>query len=744
MSFLLRIMQCVGVCVLLPNWVSAAATPLSNNRNMSEGWRITQDVRDLGETVGWYKPGFAADWQAIDRLAHLQLLLAKQPYFGRELRYFNEHAWWYRLEFPISEFVGGATLRFGGVDYFSKVWLNGTLLGEHEGYADPFEFEVGPLLVVGKPNVLVVEVSSPWDHQYRDPTQPFWSVERNLQKGSYEHATAFVQRDVNPIGIWRPVSLIFHENLHESAEPRISTVLSSNQRKANLNIVWPVVNDGAAGNMSVVVHIRAKDTEREVATSTHSVKVEHGPNELRANAIIALPRLWTTWDRGAQPLYEVRTELIASRTVQLTSSATIGVRSVELRRSDKETRFYVNGRPLYLRGTTYWPDVYLSNMNRARYERDIRAAIRAGFNSFRVHVHTENPEFYEICDRLGMVVFQDNDLNWVFPSDPAFSARAVAHFGTLIRLLQNHPSVVSWISMNEVGFDLRGQRGYRSSGEELLGSQLVAAAHRLDPTRPVVENSMDAEDPESGDSHDYRGSITGGDATYFDIAGSQDKFVTEFGVEAPPAYASLRAVPEAVERLRDVLPRVGELHDYQYHLLKYYIEHYRIQKYSPNAGYFQFMWIDFSPQSFYGVYDYWGGPKAEGIGGGLLALQESNQPIGIFLEHGTKPLALYVVNDTSVDLGHCVARWRVTDSTGSIEEGKQSLALGPDSHKKIRDFGFPAKEGVTYNVVLDLMSADGKTLAHNSYRDPFAPQPRPEGYPDRFDEELGMQLWWAK
>jgi beta-mannosidase len=38
-----------------------------------------------------------------------------------------------------------ATLRFEGVDYFAKVWLNGTLLGEHEGYADPFGFEVGPL-----------------------------------------------------------------------------------------------------------------------------------------------------------------------------------------------------------------------------------------------------------------------------------------------------------------------------------------------------------------------------------------------------------------------------------------------------------------------------------------------------------------------------------------------------------------------------------------------------------------------
>jgi len=219
--------------------------------------------------------------------------------------------------------------------------------------------------------------------------------------------------------------------------------------------------------------------------------------------------------------------------------------------------------------------------------------------------------------------------------------------------------------------------------------------------------------------------------------------VTEFGVDAPPALSSLRAIPEAAKRLSDVMPRVSELHDYQYHLLKYYIEHYRIQKYSPNAGYFQFMWIDFSPQSFYGVYDYWGVAKTEGMGGGLRALQESNQPIGIFMEHNTKPVALYAVNDSSADLGNCIARWSVNTSAGVIAEGSQPLRVGPDSHQKIRDFIFDVKAGETYKIVLDLLASGGRILAHNTYLDPFRPQPRPQGYPDRMDDELGMRLWWA-
>jgi beta-mannosidase len=287
---------------------------------------------------------------------------------------------------------------------------------------------------------------------------------------------------------------------------------------------------------------------------------------------------------------------------------------------------------------------------------------------------------------------------------------------------------------------------------EAIGAKLTETAHAVDPTRPVIEDSGMSGDLASGDIHDYRGSLNGGDSTYFDIyhgtlpgenTGGQPKLVTEFGVDAPPALVDLQVIPEAARRLSTVLPRVSELQDYQYRLLKYYIEYYRTHKYSPNAGYFQFMWIDFSPQSFYGIYDYWGNPKAEGLGGGLRALLESNQPVGIFMEHDNWPHALHAVNDSSVDFGHCVARWNVSSSKGVVEEGSQSIQLGPDSHQKIRDFNFAVEDGETYTVVLDLVGADGKALAHNTYTNPFRLQPRPKGYPERIDDELGMRLWWA-
>jgi len=763
----------VYLCLVLllghPGLAAASVSDPPTEMSLTKGWHVTQDVREVGEKFGWYEPDFvtpevkdlltryalhpdfAADWRAIDRLVHLQLLLAPQPYFGRDLRYFNQSAWWYRLEFPTPEAEKQTTLRFEGVDYFAKVWMNGTLLGEHEGYADPFEFEVGSLLRKSRRNVLVVKVSSPWDHLYVNPIFPTYSVVRNLLKGSYEHADGLVQRDVNPVGIWRPVKLIFHGEVRETAAPAVTTTFID-ERNATAKVTWTVFNAAEASDVDYVIHIHEQGSPGEVAKTSRSVHLERGTNVLEATVSITSPKLWMTWDRGAQALYDARVELNHTRKVQLSSSATFGIRTVELHRSVDETRFFLNGKPIYLRGTTYWPDLYVSNMTRARYERDIDNAIRAGVNAFRVHVHTENPEFYQLCDRRGIVVLQDNDLNWLFPKDREFVTRAVRHFGALVKSLRNHPSVIAWTAMNEVFWGLNGLeevvKEFKQSDARELGSKLTAAALEQDPTRPVIENSGLSNDLSSGDTHEYRGSLSGG--SYFDIFrsprdqfGSAPKLVTEFGVEAPPASTSLRQAPQVATRLADVLPRVAELYDYQYRLLKYYIERYRILKYAPNAGYFQFMWIDFSPQDFQGVYDYWGNPKDEGMGGGVRAMAESNQPIGIFMEHDVEPHALYGVNDTLQNLGRCIARWRVTSSATVIAEGSKPVQLGPDSVQRIRDLTFPVKTGETYQVVLDLIASDGRVLAHNTYIDPFRPQARPAGYPERMDDELGMRIWWA-
>jgi len=176
-----------------------------------------QDVHDLGETLGLYREDFdfaqcahlLSDFEPLPRLGALQVLLSDQLYYGRALRYFNQAPWWYRCQFDAGETAGCvALLRFLAVDYYCKVYLNGALVGEHEGYFEPFELDVTGLLRE-KDNRLFVKVWAPWDDQILTGGEAMrcFSVKRAMVKGTYEHADGFIQRDVNPVGILDDVEL---------------------------------------------------------------------------------------------------------------------------------------------------------------------------------------------------------------------------------------------------------------------------------------------------------------------------------------------------------------------------------------------------------------------------------------------------------------------------------------------------------------------------------------------------------
>jgi len=738
--------------------------------NLPAGWRILQDVHDNGEIIGLQKPDFkptignaVSDWEPLPRLAHLQTLFAPQPYFGRELRYFNEHAWWYRLEFecPLTppsppwgegRVRGGAAvrLRFEGVDYFAKAWLNGVLLGEHEGYREPFEFGIESVVCLGGMNVLIVKVSSPWDTKVVPGAEAehTGAVVRNLIKGTYEHSDTFVQRDVNPVGIWQPVKLVVSDCCYPAGRACVTAGLSADRSQADLTVSWPVGAAQEVQGAEFAVRVEDEATCRIVAQAAEPISLARGENRLEMRLALSSPRLWSTWDRGGSALYRANLELRAPHptlspggrgkgegALLLAGACNFGIRTVALKRTTEETSFWLNGEKLFVRGTTYFPDPYISRMDRARYERDVRSMISAGANAVRIHVHAEKQEFYEICDRLGILVVQDNELNWHFPlGDENFARRAEKVFAGTIEELRPHPSLCAWICMNEAPL--------RNPAVAQLGERLEQLAARLDPARPTIRNTMDAEDLASGDAHDYVGSLGGG--SYTDMRGRKYKLLTEFGADAPPCEASLRTVPELSAKLAEVLPEIPYLHDYQYRMLKYQIEYVRMQKYDPCSGYFQFMWIDLCPQSFYGVYDYWGQPKIAGQGGGLRAFLESSAPVGIFMEHFEEPAALWAVNDLVKEFKGCRAEWTVTTESGAeVAGGTKELALPADSRVRVADLSFPVKKEERYRVCLALLDSNGKVLAKNRYDDPFHHLSRLPGHPERMDHETGMRLWNA-
>ena len=98
-----------------------------------------------------------------------------------------------------------------------------------------------------------------------------------------------------------------------------------------------------------------------------------------------------------------------------------------MQRTPEMTKFILNGKDFYMRGTAYFPDVYVSAMNEERYRRDLLQIKNSGFNMVRVHVHVDLPVFYELCDELGLGIMHDSEYNWTHPPQRISGAKRYPH-----------------------------------------------------------------------------------------------------------------------------------------------------------------------------------------------------------------------------------------------------------------------------------------------------------------------------
>lgn len=492
--------------------------------SFEKGWQVAQDYFDLGERYGIYRdqydfavisakePGGCSfqmdEWRTIPTLAHLQLLLSNDPHFAPEMRLYNAAPWWYRYEFqlPGEALARRARLNFEGVDYFCKVWLNGVYLGEHEGYSTPFAFDVSGAL--RERNVVYVKVSSPLEFKRvgEEPDDPrFLLVERNMLKGTYEHGDSLIQRDRNPVGIWQPVHLTLYDDLLLDGAPRVDATLAGGCAQVHVSV--RALSVGASAR---TCRLRIYDENGDVAAEAlRDISLGDGANQFELSARIDHPALWSCWDRGEPHLYRARIDLGDSASAEVR----FGVREVRLERSETETTYYLNGERIYVRGASYFPETYLSLMHEGRYRRDLEALKTCGCNMVRVHVHQEQQTFYDLCDKMGILVMQDTDFNWVHPCEDAWTARMLKIVEAQEQLLHNHPSIVTWVCMNEPMEAHEERMGALSKRNRYVynqpGPQVYELLSRLNPGMPLIRGSYCENDPLSGDNHNYGGSIDG-------------------------------------------------------------------------------------------------------------------------------------------------------------------------------------------------------------------------------------------
>lgn len=672
-------------------------------------------------------------WVEVPACTHLQMsLYPDQPYWGERLRRINDSAWYFRYNFltPMGSYTR-ARLVFDSVDYLASVWLNDQYVGQHEGGFDAFAFDVTTLLrPFGFENTLVVRVTAPWDSLNPHGTYPTDHVIRGLVKGLYEHGEGVIPPDVNPIGIWRPVRLVLDSGV---SVDRLTIVPRLNGQIDLRVYLCNAVGDAWQGKLNIIASGVTHDGPS--SCEVHTLTLLPGVQCVDLQLHIREPRLWWPWDHGEAHLYRLETALIhANGSAAHSTTQNFGIRSVRLERAPNRFMYYINERPVALRGSSYIEGLYLSAVTPNAIRRDITLARLANLNLLRVHVHVGRPELYDICDEQGMMIWQDFELNWIHQSSPAFEARARALQRTMINTLRNHPSVITWACHNEPTMVFLR----RHNLERRPDPALYADAVEQDNTRPVFICSGQLEDDwrRAGDVHSYYGAIWS--EQYTDIRCRHFRLSSEFGFEAPAAQDTLKLYSDTWERLQHLIGKLEVLWAYQAALIQYQVEHLRRLRAVSCAGYIHFWLADLVPQVGCGVLDSQRQPK-----GGYKALQLASRPLLVSLEHdGQRPLALWVINDTTARYPDASVRWQIFDSTGvEIASGTERVDILANTAQRVAETDWSISPAACERVVLILTESDGTPLCTNAYYRPFRPLRRPRGYPWKFDPYLGTKVF---
>ncbi|MEU8796445.1 glycoside hydrolase family 2 protein [Spirillospora sp. NPDC048819] len=491
---------------------------------------------------------------------HADLLadgLIPDPYLDRnelEVAWVGRADWRYDTALPaVPDGCERVDLVFDGLDTVATVTLDGEPVGTTRNMHRSYRFDVtGKARAGAALSVLFTSAYTEAEaHKSRlgaRPNaypEPFNYIRKMACSFGWDWGPTLVTA-----GIWRPVRL---EGWSGARLARVRPLVTVAGGRGRVAAVLDVERTAAGRD-------RALRATVEIDGRTATADIPAGASSATAVLDVPDPALWWPRGYGDQPLYGCRVVLSdAGSGAELDVwERRIGFRTVELDQSADAhgTAFTlrINDVPVFARGVNWIPDDALpSRVTPDRYRHRLAQAAAAGVNLVRVWGGGiyEDHAFYDACDELGLLVWQDFPFACAaYPEEQPLRGEVEAESRENVVRLMPHASLVLWNGNNENlwGFrdwgwedDLAGD----SWGEGYYLGLLPRIVAELDPSRPYSPGSpwsgswdRHPNDPAHGPSHFWE---VWNRRDYTDYLADVPRFAAEFGWQAPPAYATVRA-----------------------------------------------------------------------------------------------------------------------------------------------------------------------------------------------------------
>ena len=482
-----------GILILSLTTCAASQTKSSGQRGSSEGniqlrdgWSLqsSRNVDVRGEEIS--TPKFVpAGWKNVTVPTTVVGALVKlkqlpDPMFGMNLRKFPGVdypmgvnfsevpmrqdspymvPWWYRKVFTIPESYRGKNiwLDFGGINYRANIFLNGKQISGYDETAGAwrtYEFNITDAALLGKSNVLAVEVFSPTETSLAITFVDWYPSPPDRNMGLFR---AVEIRSSGPVAVRHPAAL---------------TKVDADG-KAGLTVT-ALVKNGSNQTVKGVLkgQIEQAEFSQDVELGPHQQKdVTFDPANVQ-QLNFDHPRLWWPAQMGKPELYRLKMSFEIDGKTSDSAEARFGIREVTSRLNESGKRvFSVNGKNILIRGGGWGPDMMLRENSRRLHD-EFDYVQDMGLNTIRLEGKLETKEFFDLADERGILVMAgwcccDAWEHW--GSWPAENHKiAEQSLRDQIYRLRSHPSLLVWLNGSDNPPPAEVEQDYLRVEKELL------------------------------------------------------------------------------------------------------------------------------------------------------------------------------------------------------------------------------------------------------------------------------------
>jgi len=526
--------------------------------SINNGWQFREAGKDK-----WYPA-------SVPGCVHTDLLknkLIDDPFYRdneKKLQWIGKTDWEYQTTINLTAEMLKRTnleLVFEGLDTYTDVFLNDKLLISTDNMFRAWRVDAKSLAMPGansmrihfrSPINEVLPIMAKMDYELPAANDQGEKTSPYTRKAPYQYGWDWGPRFVTS-GIWRPVYLEAWDvarvaDLHilpGEIRPDIARMTAEVEIVAGTNLDADIFVDNLR--------------DKTVAAQRH-VSLAPGINRVALNIAVSHPALWWPNGLGGHPLYAFKARLLVNGNPLDEAITRTGLRALELRQqrdeSGKSFTFVINGVPVFAKGGNWIPaDSFPSRITKDKYRELLESVRDTNMNMLRVWGGGiyESDEFYDLCDEMGILVWQDFMFGCsLYPADKAFLENVRQEANDNVKRLRNHPSIVIWVGNNEIesgwfhwGWKERLPARLWDDYLKIFYGVLPEVCKSLDPSRPYWPSSPSSnleDDPESqkmGDLHYWQ--VWHASAPFTDYEKQFPRFMTEYGFQSFPLLETVQS-----------------------------------------------------------------------------------------------------------------------------------------------------------------------------------------------------------